>query len=449
MKRKLLVLLALGLVMAFSSSVFAADVKFSGSFYAAGMYQDQTVFIKDVEGYPSTAFYYQRLRVLAEVVVSPGLSLITRFDAMEREWGAPRASATGFSSLIGDFDTVASRAENENIAFDWAYIRYASPIGVFTVGYQDDLVWGTKFADYSRPAGKIAWAYTFGDVTLMADVAKILELSKTAKLSSSPWSASTDNDVDKYSVAAKYAWKGGEAGMKVFYLRNAATRAIDDFKSEIYGVIPYAIAKFGPVTVEAEVDYYWGKLAHGDTTGYKLKMDSLGIYIDALADLGMFYAGGTFAYLSGEKNLIDDINNGGTVTMMAGGKDWMPCLIMFNFDRTYWAGILPGDAWADFGVMTNAWFYQVRGGVRPMPALTLGASLAYARADKKQNLMAINAGKDYGIELDVTATYAITNNLSYMLGVGYLWTGDYYKDANDPRKLQDNYLVINKLTLTF
>jgi hypothetical protein len=36
-----------------------------------------------------------------------------------------------------------------------------------------------------------------------------------------------------------------------------------------------------------------------------------------------------------------------------------------------------------------------------------------------------------------------------MLGVGYLWTGDYYKDANDPRKLQDNYLVINKLTLTF
>ena len=91
MKRKLLVLLALGLVMAFSTSVFAADVKFSGSFYAAGMYQDKTVFIKDEPGYPSTAFYYQRLRVFAEVVVSPGLSLITRFDAMEREWGAPRA----------------------------------------------------------------------------------------------------------------------------------------------------------------------------------------------------------------------------------------------------------------------------------------------------------------------------------------------------------------------
>jgi len=40
MKRLFLVLLSLGLVMVFSTSVFAADVKFSGSFYAAGMYQD-------------------------------------------------------------------------------------------------------------------------------------------------------------------------------------------------------------------------------------------------------------------------------------------------------------------------------------------------------------------------------------------------------------------------
>ncbi len=93
-------------------------------------------------------------------------------------------------------------SENENIAFDWAYIRYASPIGVFTVGYQEDLAWGTKFADYSRPAGKIAWAYTFGGLTLMADVAKILELSSTAKLHT----RLTDSDIDKYSVAAKYAW---------------------------------------------------------------------------------------------------------------------------------------------------------------------------------------------------------------------------------------------------
>ena len=42
MKRFWLVLLSLGLVLAFSASAMAVDVKFSGSFYAAGMYLDKT-----------------------------------------------------------------------------------------------------------------------------------------------------------------------------------------------------------------------------------------------------------------------------------------------------------------------------------------------------------------------------------------------------------------------
>ncbi len=37
--------------------------------------------------------------------------------------------------------------------------------------------------------------------------------------------------------------------------------------------------------------------------------------------------------------------------------------------------------------------------------------------------------RDYGYEVDLTATYKITNNLSYMLGAGYLFTGEYYKGA--------------------
>ena len=62
--------------------------------------------------------------------------------------------------------------------------------------------------------------------------------------------------------------------------------------------------------------------------------------------------------------------------------------------------------------------------MRPIPALDLGVSLSYAHADKK---MFPEMKKDYGMELDVTATYKITNNLSYMLGVGYLWTGNYWR----------------------
>jgi len=59
--------------------------------------------------------------------------------------------------------------------------------------------------------------------------------------------------------------------------------------------------------------------------------------------------------------------------------------------------------------------------------------------------------KSYGWELDVTGTYKITNNLSYMLGVGYWWVGDYYRatGTQSSAPLRDEYMVINKLTLTF
>jgi hypothetical protein len=36
-----------------------------------------------------------------------------------------------------------------------------------------------------------------------------------------------------------------------------------------------------------------------------------------------------------------------------------------------------------------------------------------------------------------------------MLGVGYWFVGDYYKGASNDNQLRDEYMVINKLTLTF
>ncbi|HOG89928.1 MAG TPA: hypothetical protein PLV50_05295, partial [Smithella sp.] len=97
MKKFWLVLFSLGLIMAFSASALAVDVKFSGSYYAAGMYLDKTTFVKDgyfatlpdfqnptySDGSPSTAFFYQRLRLQTDFIVSPSLKMVTRFDVME------------------------------------------------------------------------------------------------------------------------------------------------------------------------------------------------------------------------------------------------------------------------------------------------------------------------------------------------------------------------------
>ncbi len=188
--------------------------------------------------------------------------------------------------------------------------------------------------------------------------------------------------------------------------------------------------KIGPVKLQAELNYAFGKIQDYEDATSDVKLRELSGWIDALADFGMFYAGGTFAYVSGNKPETTKQEGG----QLSGGRDWNPCLILFSYYDTYrWVGrhqrIGHTTATGDVNnAMKNAFFYQGRVGVRPIADLDIMASLAYAYADKKPF---IYLEKDYGIEFDLTATYKITNNLSYMLGVGYLWTGDYFKYNND------------------
>ena len=214
MKRFWLVMLSLGLVLAFSASAFAADVKVSGSYYAAGMYLDRVSLRDKVNGVAadslsttSTAFYYQRLRVKTDFIVSPGLTLITRFDAMERIWGGAR---TGASQALDYTDSAGTTAENQNIAFDWAYIQYATPIGRFEAGYMNDGPWGTVFADsdFANPRVTYMSPAIAGGLYLFATAVKLGDSSYSYYQTTQN---ATDRDSDKYAVAAFYVakdWRG-------------------------------------------------------------------------------------------------------------------------------------------------------------------------------------------------------------------------------------------------
>ena len=452
MKRFWLVLLTLGLVMAFSTSVFAADVKFTGSFYAAGMYLDNTSFMGNGSEKPSTAFYYQRMRIKAEFIATPALKLVTQFDAMERMWGHVRSTVPLVTA--NDVDSYGTRAENENIAFDYAYVWYASKIGIWEVGIMEDGVWGTQFGDNSEPEGKIK--YTFIKMPFIAG----LQIVKFNEFSDNAVNASvySDRDVDKYQGFFIFNWKGGQAGVLGIFINNRSMKpsfwpVVSSYTQQVYGALPYVKAKFGPVAVEAEAWYLTGKVMKWQDEVPAILLNDIdlsawSVYVNAVADFNMFYFGGTFAYLSGDDPTTTDKIEGGAGTVN-GGRDWNPCLIMFNWDRNYWAGAMAGyGVTADSGVMTNAYFGQLKAGVRPISDLDIALSVAYAKADK---LPTGYFEKDYGWEVDVTATYKITNNLSYMLGAGYLFTGDYYEATRAviTDDVEDNFIVLNKLTLTF
>ncbi|MRR18332.1 MAG: hypothetical protein EG826_17965, partial [Deltaproteobacteria bacterium] len=428
MKKGWLALLALGLITAASTTVFALDVKFSGEFYAAGLYLDKTTLNKSTwtdsknnvyTPGPSTAFYYQRLRVRTDFVVTSGLTLITRFDALERVWGAARSTAGATPAA----DSAGTRAENENIAFDWAYINYKSPIGVFDVGYMNDGATGTIFGNSYAPAGRIKYSYISGPVTLNAAYTKVKEAGRTAV---NPSVATTDQDNDKYGAEIGYSWKQGRAGFQVNYYDYANTRPpTDNYKRTYFVLTPYAIAKIGPVSLQTEINYLTG-YDKSEVGAPDVKLENWSGWVEATADFGKLYFGGTIAYVSGNDPGTTDKNEGG---ILNGGRDWSPCLIMWNYERTNWAGVLTGyDGAAQDTSMSNSWFFQAKAGLRPIDALDITASVSYTNADKKPSGYLKN---DYGYELDLIAAYKITNNLTYMLGAGYLFTGDYYKGKSD------------------
>jgi len=446
-----LVLLLLGLIVAFSTQAMAVDVKFSGEYYAAGMYLDKTSLVKD--NGPSTAFYYQRLRLRTDFTVSPGLKLITRADIMERAWGAARSN-TGTTT---DRDSAGTRAENENIAFDWVYIDYKSPVGIFQAGYMNDGSTGTIFANSTGPKPRIKYSNSFGPMTL--NLAYTKEGEKSTRNGVAGFA---DADSDKYGIEGVYKWKSGRAGLNVNYYNNRTNRPAvsGSNKTNYFLFTPYASAQIGPVALQLEVNYATGQQKYEDnilaagTTGDKVDLQGLSGWIDATADFGMFYIGGSVAYVSGDDQASRDKNEGFAVH---GGRDWNPCLILFNNDVDYWAGSpagWDGTRTSNNGTMTNAYFGQLRAGVRPVEKVDIMASVSYAVADKTLNALPTNtgewAGRGYGYEVDLTATYKITNNLSYMVGGGYFFVGDWFKGKTAVNQnTQNDYLVLNKLTLTF
>ena len=484
MKRFWLVLLSLGLVMAFSASAFAVDVKVSGEYYAAGLYLNKTSVnngYDDQRGTydsPSTAFFYQRLRVGTDFIVSPSLKLVTQFDAMERIWGGARSSSGGVlaGGYGGSYDASdpngpGTRAEAENIEMRQVYVEYTSPIGLFKVGYMPDYVFGTAFADRSngKTAGQIAYFIQSGPFTGILGYAK--EVSQRWSYIPSTYSA-TDVDYDSYRMAGIYNFSTsqakGEVGARLLWERNATEKGGPsslpaNYLQNVYTIDPFVKAKIGPVNLQAELLYYFGNAAKwedGFIGAPDVSVSALSVFVDATANLGMFNVGGTLAYLSGDDPGTKDKVEGGLNTA---GLDWNPCLMMFNTETlNYWVGPITGHTNSVLdSEMSNAWFGQLRAGVKPTPQWDIMLSLSYAMADKKPVNPSLSytdpgthtyANGTYGTEVDLTGTYKITNNLNYMLGVGYLFTGDFFKGldrAGEGYKIQDDYMLINKLTLSF
>ena len=440
MRKFWIVLLSFALIMAFTFPAAAADVKFDGSFVVQGTY-DNNRLLKDVDGQNagSVSSIYQRARIGTTFQVAEGLKFTTRFDAMEKVWGA----AAGAS---GD-------ATSENIKFELAYVTFATALGTFDVGYQIQSRFGTAFGDSGETdtGGRLKYTLVTGPMTWLA----ILDKIEGGKGNATPGSV-VEHDKEKYSVAGMYNFTGGSTGLLIQYILYTATAdtqvasATTGYKTKVFVFVPYVKAKFGPVYVEGELGYAMGKakeyfnptVAFPDQDASQWRG-----YIFANVDLAPAYVGATVFYASGDDPTTLDKAEGGLLTT---GTEFSPCLILLNYDLGKWYGAV-GNYVGVTNNVSNIFAGQLFAGIKPIPKLDVKFSITYAQVNEDK----VNAAgdklisKNLGYEADLTASYKIYDNLEYMIGFGYLFAGDAFKGTVSTNKVSNDYLVTHKLTLTF
>ena len=466
MKKFWVVLLSLGLIVAFGATASAADVKFGGSYYVVGVYESNPQLtpddVRDGRAHYSRAFFYQRVRLQPVFQIAEGLTFTARMDALEKQWGN-----TNWKSIAapGD-DTTSSRRVSagnqkiqESFEFERAYVTFMTRIGMFQVGYQNVDDWGTDYSDFSNTRPRVAYVTKAGPVEIAFTYEKVFE---NDTFTNAP-SFATDRDNDTYALSGTYKGKGMEAGLLYkYYVYNANRPA--GIKTTMNQISPYAKATFGPVYIEGEFQYWFGKAAAYELPLAPLPQDqdlkAWGAYLKGRFNFGPAYAGALFAYASG-----DDLSDPTKATTKPGGMgpNFAPALILGNDALNTWENGTGVAAPINAIVSTekrNMIVYNAFIGANPTPKLNVELALTYATVDK--TALARNAvtgvvteadSNKLGTELDVKATYKIYDNLSYMVGAGYLWAGDYFRGNTPvgavPRTIDNDYILLNQLTLAF
>jgi hypothetical protein len=472
MKKLLIGFLAVGLIMGFAMTASAQpNIKASGQLYMYGTYDDTPTLAKDAN---SRANIGNRMRMQFEIQVQEGLKLTTRFDALERAWGEVPAVTTAAPSATVAAGSASYRRFENDISWERAYVTFNALYGVFDVGYQQSRVWGTcAFCDdYDSDAG-IHYRYMMGPWTLGLEWEKRAgtnnswylgipaeqqgEGSAQGNVAANNYPG-TDNDHDVYHIYGIYRWATGQAGLRFEIDRDAANGNLaanqaalssyfggvtDGYVYQFYELAPYLQWVSGPWSLEAELRYIWGKVDRDDSANADIDRNGWSIYVNPKYTMGAFYGGLEFAYISGDDQTTTDKLEAG----VPGGQAWDPLLMWGNYWFTKYQGLMGGAYAIGQGPYeANVIMFKPYVGWKINPQLELVAQYAWLKADEKPLGYTDDS---YGSEFDIYATYKIYNNLSYTVGFGYFWTGDYYKGTNSANSIDDNFLVMNALNFTF
>ncbi|MFW6237506.1 MAG: hypothetical protein ACOC3F_03895, partial [Desulfosudaceae bacterium] len=434
MKKFIVLTTAICVALAVAIPAMAVDVDFSGYYRVRG-FMNSNITLSD-DGAESEAYYDNRFRLQTVFTANDNVSVTTRFDAYDSQWG---------------------NQNEEYIDFDRIYMDIKTDYGLFKIGHQQAGVWGLDFFDDDYNDDRIKYVGKSGDIIFGAIIQKTEETDSVNAWNRDPDDdvgvGEADGDLDVYYGFGIYKKDNIEAGLLGAWARDARTA---DMTMNKQALLPYWDLTFGPMGFKGEIVYEMGEMDYdaGDDTD----IDALSYALEGSFNLDMarLYAG--WVSVSGQDQSSDDMT-AGNLSYGGLGDDYNPFAILTD---DLGAKMLNSHRPADFQSLAvkvatyeaqmEAW---VAGGmVGPQPAapnVTLeeavaaqGTDMWYLGADVTVNdKLTVNtilgqamANEDhwakvdgidddeYGMELDVGATYQIMDNLQYSATLAYLMTGD-------------------------
>jgi hypothetical protein len=207
-------------------------------------------------------------------------------------------------------------------------------------------------------------------------------------------------------------------------------------------------ATFGSLYAEAEGWMGRGKWQDFNNPATQdVDLKAWALYANAKYTMGPFYIGALFSYESGNDPNTADKQEGNVMQTLWLGKNYDAFLLMFNNAINAWTGNWVGYNGASINTFEdNCLLGKIYAGWNVTPKLRLEAGYGMAKADQTP---AGFVDDDYGSEFDISASYKIYDNLTYMVGFGYWWVGDYFKGTSSANVIDDNYLLTHRLTLNF
>jgi len=444
MKRFLIGLLAVGLIAALSMPALAADVKISGMYEVAGYWESNRAMASSSE--VAQKYYTSFFRINPVIKVAEGLQLVTRFEGLERMVGRDSVG----NAITGS--NARNTASEQDITMRRAYIDFKALSGQFLVGYQAGGRFGTDFLDYENEVFRVRYNGFFGPWTVI-----LLTEKATENTLGTPNTSESDNT--KYAAAAIYKWSGGEAGALVQNYKYNSTEqaATNPARRDFFLGVPYFKATFGPVYVEGEIDYVWGKAYDYITPGTaqpNIDYKSFNWYLKGKYTMGPAYLGAQVAIVQGDDPNTPDKVEAGPFAPVNGYIQWQPTLVLWNDWTSRFTGSNYGTnatvgstATGTVGYPNNVNLYQVFAGYKPLPKLEFYAAYSFLNVNQKPTTAYVD--DKYGKEFDIQGTYKIYDNLAYTAAFGYLWTGDYFKGTSSANTVGNDWLLMHKLTLTF